>query len=72
MSPVVLLCTAPPGNQQPRSTPKCVDCRDERELISCLGVLLGGGEMSILGEQEKRTTRSSFYAAFFNPLAYFP
>ena len=72
MSSVVLFSTAPPGNQQPLSRAKCVDCRDEREIISCLGVLLGGGEMAVLGEQERRAPRSHFYATFFSPLAYFP
>lgn len=71
MSPVVLLSSAPPGNLQPLSRAKCVDCRDEREVISCRGVLLGGGEMAVLGEQEKRAPRSHFYATSFNPLAYF-
>lgn len=71
MSPVVLLSTASPRNQQPLSRAKCVDCRDERELISCLGVLLGGRQTAVLGEQERRAPRSHFYATFFSPLAYF-
>lgn len=37
-----VLSSAPPGNQQ---TPVGQNCREERELISCLNVLLGGGEM---------------------------
>lgn len=37
-----VVSTAPPGNQQ---TPARQNCRDERELITCLNVLLGGGEM---------------------------
>lgn len=46
MSPVVLLSTSSPGNQQPLSRAKHVGCRDERELITCLGA----GEMAVLGE----------------------
>lgn len=72
MSPVVLLSTASPGNQQPFSRARCVDCRDERELISCLGVLLGGREMAFLGEQERRALRSNFMQLVFSPPAYFP
>lgn len=37
-----VLSTAPPANQQ---TPGGQNCRDERELISWLNVLLGGGEV---------------------------
>lgn len=71
MSPLALLPTAPPGNQQPLSRAKCVDCRDERELISCLGVSLGRGEMAVLGEQERWAPRSHFYVTFLARLLIF-
>lgn len=37
-----VLSAAPPGNQQ---IPVGQNCKDKRELINSLNVLLGGGEM---------------------------
>lgn len=61
--PGVVFAT-PPGNQQ---APVWQNCRDERELMTCLNVFLGGGEMQKCCSRRAReeSTKKSFLSHCF-------
>lgn len=63
-----VLSAAPPGNQQ---IPVGQNCKDERELINSLNVLLGGGEMLFWESKRGEHLEVIFWPLFCSPLAYF-